>query len=360
MKLLMISGDRSILQGKKGAFWYTLEELSKHWERIDVICPRPAGVESGKWKEESVFSNVFFHPSSSGLWYQPWWILSKGKELIAEHHHDVMTVHEYPPFYNGLGARWLHGATGISYALEVHHIETRAFSRFCIPWTARKAAAVRVVNGTVRKELSGWGIPEGKIRIVPSFYLDAEALRSDSSIPKQHDVVFCARLVRGKNIATVLRTVSTLPDIRLLVIGDGPERSGSEAKAQRLGIAQRVTFTGWLPTREDVFTAVQSARVMVVASEEEGGPRSALEAMALGIPVITTRVGVMNEVIQDGANGIFTDGTVNDMAQKIAALLENPAMQERIGAEAKKILGKFERKTLVKAYAEFLQSLCAC
>ncbi|MEK7591453.1 MAG: hypothetical protein AAB489_04585, partial [Patescibacteria group bacterium] len=40
MKLLMISGDRSILQGKKGAFYHTLQEFSKHWERIDVICPR--------------------------------------------------------------------------------------------------------------------------------------------------------------------------------------------------------------------------------------------------------------------------------------------------------------------------------
>src|SRR5688572_26205291 len=86
MKLLMISGDRSILQGKKGAFWYTLEEFAKHWERIDVICPKPQAMQK-QMTENGPSQNVFFHPSPRGLWYQPWWIGKKGKELIGVHKH---------------------------------------------------------------------------------------------------------------------------------------------------------------------------------------------------------------------------------------------------------------------------------
>jgi len=63
MKLLMISGDRSILRGKKGAFWYTLEEFHKEWDRIDIICPRVIQ-EMHPMEGTSRFGNVFFHPLS--------------------------------------------------------------------------------------------------------------------------------------------------------------------------------------------------------------------------------------------------------------------------------------------------------
>src|SRR3990167_6402673 len=93
MKLMMISGDRSILAGKRGAFWLTLEEFHKHWERIDVLCSRGATrhelrdtsyglraarhengeiLEAGSSKLEarSFFGNVFFHSSPHSLWRQ--------------------------------------------------------------------------------------------------------------------------------------------------------------------------------------------------------------------------------------------------------------------------------------------------
>src|SRR3989338_4638170 len=155
MKLLMISGDRSILQGKKGAFYYTLHEFSKHWERIDVITPK---ISDPKSEARSPFTNVHFHPSPRGLWYQPFWIRKKGNELTKHHRHDVMTVHDYPPFYNGLGAIWLHAKTGIPFTEEIHHIVGypvaadlqewigRWMSRVFVPFIARRAGAVRVVS----------------------------------------------------------------------------------------------------------------------------------------------------------------------------------------------------------------------
>ena len=370
MRLLMISGDRSILQGKKGAFFYTLEEMSKHWDRIDIIAPRSEEVESEKLKvKSSPFTNVFFHPSPYHLLRQSKWIVEKGKELIAEHYHDVMTAHEYPPFYNGIGACRLHQATGVSYALEVHHIVGwpqagscmewigRIASRWQIPKSAYHASAVRVVNAAVQSELTRWGVPAEKIHVVPSFYLDTEKLEPDPSIQKQYDVVFCGRLVANKGLPEVMRAVAALSGVTLLIIGDGPLRQSVEAQAKNLGISDRVTFRGWLSSQEDVIAAMQSAKLFVMHSSSEGGPRVALEAMALGMPVIVTRVGVMPEIVQDEVNGIFTDGTAEGLQGEIQMLLEDGNMRERIGKEAQRITERFERRKLIKEYAEFLQAL---
>jgi glycosyltransferase involved in cell wall biosynthesis len=92
-------------------------------------------------------------------------------------------------------------------------------------------------------------------------------------------------------------------------------------------------------------------------STSEGGPRTALEAMACGMPVIVTPVGVMPEVIQDGVNGVFSDGTVSDLKQKILSLLKDEDFRERLGKDAQNVLDRFNRSVLIKKYAEFLQSL---
>ncbi len=367
MKLLMISGDRSILQGKKGAFWYTLEEFRKHWERIDIVTPRMTEKSEKRKEKSDPFEHVFFHPSPTSLWGQPHWIQQKGKELIAAHHHDVMTVHDYPPFYNGIGARQLSRATGVPYVLEVHHIVGHpvaasltewlggAASCWQLPKNAFGAAAVRTVNGGVKKVLTRWGIPAEKIHVVPSFYLDADALKPDPSVSKQYDIVFCARLVANKGLAELLHAVRSLRGITLLVIGDGPERARSEALARKLGITDRVTFAGWLPDQPAVINTMQSGKVFVMNSKSEGGPRVALEAMACGMPVISTRVGVMPDVIQNEVNGVFTDGDPEHLALTIMSLLGNDAKREVMGKEATKITERFERRKLIGEYAEFLQ-----
>jgi glycosyltransferase involved in cell wall biosynthesis len=367
MNLLMISGDRSILLGKKGAFWYTLEELCKHWERIDVICP---------WSGErlavsdKLFGNVFFHPSSHGLWYQPFWIMKKGRELISKYHHSVMTVHEYPPFYNGIGAWQLSRKTGVPSVLEIHHIvgypKQSSFteyigyilSRIYFPWAIQNHTAVRVVNGSTKRVLLSWSPASPKLKIAPSFYLDAEILRPDLRISKKYDLVFCARLVVNKGLMEVIDALSLISSARLLVIGDGPLRQAAEEKAKKLGLCDRIDFVGWLQEQVDVVHAIQSAKLCIMNSRSEGGPRSALESMACGLPVIATPVGVMPDVIKEDMNGVFTSGEPKDIALKAQKILHDPDSLKRMGEEATKITQKFERKKLIKDYADFLKSAC--
>lgn len=365
MNLLMISGDRSMLAGKQGAFWYTLEALSREWERIDVICPRVAGAPEAA----SFFGNVHFHPSPYPLWRQHRWIMTRGLQLTALYRYAVMTVHEYPPFYNGIGAKHLSEESGIPYVLEVHHLVGyptaasaterigRMLSRLYLPRAIRSANAARVVSKATAETLIAWGAPQEKIRVVPSFYLDRALIESlGDRPPVQYDVAFCGRLVANKGVPQLLKALAALPRATLIVIGDGPERNRLEALAKSLNIAHRVEFRGWLPTQRDVLRAIRSAKMLVMNSSSEGGPRVPLEAMAAGMPVIVTKVGVMPDVIVDGMNGLFTDGSPGDLAIKIERLIRHDDLRRALSAEAVHILDRFERSHLIGQYARFLQS----
>ena len=368
MKLLMISGDRSILRGKKGAFWYTLEAFHGYWDRIDIICPQVKNAELTT-KNMSLFGNVYFHPNPKNLLWQECWIRKKGLELIREHRHTVMTVHDYPPFFNGAGAMDLGKKTGIPYALEIHHIVGhpkpasfaeflgKVLSRLYFPFACRKAAAVRVVSNATREALIRWKIPKENISVVSSCYLDHNLLVPDPNSRKDYDIACGGRLVPNKGIAEVIRAVAKLPRVSLIVFGEGPLRSSLERLVQSLNIADRVHFAGWAMEWVDVYRTLQSAKIFVMNSRSEGGPRIALEAMALGLPVISTRVGVMPYVIQDWKNGCFTTGEPRDLSRKIETLLSDALLRERMGNEARSILTKFERATLIGRYAEFLQCL---
>ena len=370
MNLLMISGDRSVPAGKKGAFWYTLEALSKHFERIDIICPRiPNAAAAMNPDAMTFFGNVHFHPASRGLLFQPAWILKKGMQLHALFHHAVMTVHEYPPFYNGIGARRLLRKIKIGSVLELHHLVGypvpasvwermgATMSRQHLPQEIRHFDAVRTVSKNTAERLLSWRIPKSKVFVVPSFYLDHAALSAvEQPRTKKYDVVFCARLVANKGLDRLLRAIAKIPHVTLLVIGDGPERQKSESLAKQLDISERVEFRGWVDSNADVYGALVTGKIFVMNSLSEGGPRIALEAMACGLPVIATKVGVMEDVIDDGKNGILTTGEPEDLSQKIRQLLADDEARERMGQAAKLVLDRFEREKLIAQYARFIQS----
>jgi len=370
MNLLMISGDRSVLSGKRGAFWYTLEAFSKHWGRIDIICPY-VDIDTSNPDTLTFFGNVHFHPSpQKSLWSQPAWILKKGMQLHALFHHNVMTVHEYPPFYNGIGARKLLKRMKIGSVLELHHLVGypdpaslterigRMLSRLYLPFEIRSFDVVRTVSKPAAERLLSWKVQKSKVSVVPSFYLDHQVFAAlQQPAKKQYDVAFCGRLVENKGLDTLLRAIAKRPRITLLVIGDGPERKRCEELARQLDISERVEFRGWLAEQDDVLRTLMNAKVFVMNSLSEGGPRIALEAMACGLPVVVTKVGVMPDVIEDGKSGLFTSGTPDNLIVMIERLLQDEALRIQMGQEAKGVLQRFEREKLIANYARFLQSV---
>ncbi len=368
-KLLMITGDRALAQGRKGPFYYMLEEFSKYWERIDIICPKT------QQQFFNVHKNVYIHSANKSKIFQPWFILKKGLEIYKKEKFDLFTVHSYPPFYNDIGGRWLHNKTKTPYGLEVMHITGypkagnfkdwfyKVLTRLFIRFSAKKAIAVRVINRKQTPEfLKKAGIPEEKIKFATASYIDLDVFKPQD-MPKKYDLIFSGRLVKNKGIFLLLEAIKEIKEsqpkagppraenIKLVIIGSGPLENKIKRFIAKNKLENNIEFAGWLPGVEDVARIYNQSKILVMPSYNEGGPRVTLEAMACKVPVITSRVGIMLDVIEDGENGLFIDWDSKDISKKILTLLSNENLQKKIAENGYSTAQRFERKKAIKNYA---------
>ena len=143
---------------------------------------------------------------------------------------------------------------------------------------------------------------------------------------------------------------------KLLIIGSGPLKEELIKFVEKNGLKNNVFFSGWLATSDDVAEAYSSARIFINPSYNEGGPRVALEAMACGLPVITTEVGLMSDIIKDGDNGLFTGWQPKEIAERIILLMDNRELQNKFSVAGMELVRQFEKKAAIKNYAEKLKS----
>ncbi len=367
MKLLFISGDTALAQGKKGPFYYLLEEFSKHWDRIDIICSKT------KPRINNIHKNVYIHGFPWLMQRQPWFIFKKGLEIYKKEKFDIFGVHDDPPFYNDIGGYWLYKKTKTPYVLEAMHIAGdpkagslkesiyKILSRLFIRYFAKEAKAVRVINKKQTPEfLKEAGVDEKKLKYTPAFYIDFDIFKPQV-LDKKYDLVFSGRLTKNKGIFLLVKAVKEIkkqkPDIKLIIIGSGPLRKEIEVYIRKNKLERNIMFSGWLPGIEDVAKIYNQSRIVVMPSFNEGGPRVTLEAMACKLPVITSRVGIMLDIIRDQENGIFIDWDVDDIKDKIVMLLNNENLRKKIAEYGYKTVQQFERKKVVKNYADFYRRL---
>jgi glycosyltransferase involved in cell wall biosynthesis len=125
--------------------------------------------------------------------------------------------------------------------------------------------------------------------------------------------------------------IKTIPDVILLVVGDGPDRKELEEQASSLGIADHVVWAGQKMS-EEVFRLYAIMDVVAIPSFFEGFGLSAAEAMAAGVPVVGTKVGGLVEVIVDGLTGIFVkEGNTEGLATALVELLSHPDQAKAMG-----------------------------
>jgi glycosyltransferase involved in cell wall biosynthesis len=125
-----------------------------------------------------------------------------------------------------------------------------------------------------------------KTALRPNACVEAEVASRPHAAPNGHLVALCAgRLNRFKGVSIAIDAVRTLPEWRLVIAGDGPDRARLERLARRGGLDDRVTFAGWL-TQERLWEHLATARAVLVPSLKEGASFVAAEAQSLGVPVV--------------------------------------------------------------------------
>jgi N-acetyl-alpha-D-glucosaminyl L-malate synthase BshA len=163
---------------------------------------------------------------------------------------------------------------------------------------------------------------------------------------------------RVLDVVEVFAKVAAALPARLMLIGDGPDRSSAEYLALRLGVADRCHFLG---KQDNVNELLPLADLMLMPSEMESFGLAALEAMACSVPTIATRVGGVPELIDDGINGLlFPVGDTDSMAAAAIALLNDPARQAAMAAAARRTAqDRFCSTRIIPLYESYYERVLA-
>lgn len=189
--------------------------------------------------------------------------------------------------------------------------------------SAELAARVRAWSGGRSVKV----VPNG-VRIE-----EASAERARGSPPPLRLVAVC-RLVRLKRLDLMIDALARVPGVILKIVGDGPESLPLRSRAVRAGVAERVIFDGRLDHDEAV-GAIASAHALVIASDTEGMPHTAIESLACGTPLIAVPVGGVIDLIHDRVTGLRVTQDVDSLAAAFATLRDDPRLLESLQQGAK-------------------------
>lgn len=169
---------------------------------------------------------------------------------------------------------------------------------------------------------------------------------------KIYDLVFVGRLRPEKNIGFLLKGVKKLKkfrkDISLCLVGEGEEKKRLQAEAKRRQLKGNVFFVG--PTKR-VKNYLSQSKIFVLSSENEGLPLTILEAMACGLPVLSSNYPGAKDVIKDGINGFIFKNQAQFIG-KVKWLLENPGQRRKIGQQAKAYVRQYHSPENINQYLE--------
>lgn len=205
-------------------------------------------------------------------------------------------------------------------------------------WVAPVARRVICPTAVVARSLEDDGFATDRIRIIPNGVLVDAALpraeaRAQLGLPGDARVVGIVARLRIEKAHEVLfhafaSVASVRDDVRLAVVGDGSRRGELEALAQGLGIADRIVWAG---ERRDARRLVKAFDAGVICSTFEGLPNAALEMMAADVPLVSTRVGTMPEILGDDRGVLVDVGDTAALADALVRLLDDDAEARRIG-----------------------------
>ncbi|MFO8083662.1 MAG: glycosyltransferase family 4 protein [Desulfobacterales bacterium] len=221
------------------------------------------------------------------------------------------------------------------------------------------------VRGTAsRDQLSEMGIPKEKMFI--SFAVNAidfNLFKPDQS-SKKYDLIYCGRLDQNKQINLLLDAFFEINKqnsaLKLILVGDGPEKKNLEMKVKTLNINEDVTFAG----KQDykyIPSFLNKSRIFVMASAFEGLPVAMLEALSCGLPVIVPDIGDISDIAKHGYNAwIIKENNLREYQEAIEAILNNSSFYQKLQTGALETREKFIKTFTVSNAQDTWKDILEC
>jgi glycosyltransferase involved in cell wall biosynthesis len=199
-----------------------------------------------------------------------------------------------------------------------------------------RAAHIVCPSRFMRDLVISWGVPPGRVTLLPN---PAPRLADAGTfdVGERPVLAFAGRLTAQKDLGRALDAMQELQDVRLLIAGDGPERSRLEAAA-----GERVEFLGPMP-RAQVLGLLRAADASILTSAWENFPHGVVESLAVGTPVIATRTGGVAEVVRDGENGLLVEpGDTRAFVAAVRRYLDDADLQKQLRAAALPSIAEYD------------------
>lgn len=190
------------------------------------------------------------------------------------------------------------------------------------------------VSEATRMDLLSLGIREEKIHVIPNG-IDFKRIDKIRPPKEESDIIFAGRLIKEKNVDVLIKAIDLvrkeIPDVKCMIIGDGPEKRELEKLATDLGLDGYIKFTGFLEEYDDVISYMKSSKVFVLPSTREGFGIVALEANACSLPVVTVnhRRNAACDFITDDENGFICELSEGEIAKRILVAIDKKEDMER-------------------------------
>jgi 1,2-diacylglycerol 3-alpha-glucosyltransferase len=237
------------------------------------------------------------------------------------------------------------------YPEYVHYIWETRFTRAMAERLSRdfcdQCDLVLAPSTKIEKALAEWGVT-ADVELLPTgvdaerFEVRDEAavaeLRTRFGIPEADRLLtFVGRIGLEKNLDLLVEAIAQVktPGARLMIVGNGPYRADLDRHIAALGVADRITFTGYLE-RDEVAAAYATSDLFFFASLSETQGLVVAEAMASGLPVVAVEDLAVGDAVTDGVNGFLTPERPDALAEAADRILSDPEMRAAMGAESRR------------------------
>jgi glycosyltransferase involved in cell wall biosynthesis len=334
MRLLAYTDSRAV-GGAELALGYLLGALAPEIEVGLLVTDREVGEVLATHRPRAPLSVV---PAPAGLDDRA--ALLAHLRAIRAHAPDVLHANQAWPWACGYGELAALLTPGVR-VLAVDHLPVggavprrRLLARRLL--ARRLHAHVSVGERSARAVEEIVGLRAGSVGAVPNGVprWDGEpppALADGSSFASAAGPIVgsVGRLTEQKGYDLLIRALPDLPEARLVLVGDGPQRRALERLAAQLGVAERLLITGWIA---DARAHLPGFDIFALPSRWEGMPLGIIEAMHAGLPVLACDVGSVVEAVSDGESGfVVAADDLPALQARLATLLADPQLRRRMG-----------------------------